>query len=53
LNPKTPYFASRFLLSHLPSSELREVAQSGQVPPALSKDAMELLDKKRTRRQGR
>jgi hypothetical protein len=53
LNPKTPYFASRFLLVHLQLSDLREVAQSGMVPPSLAHDAVAQIEKKRTRKMGR
>ncbi|HZV01121.1 MAG TPA: hypothetical protein VFF73_30690 [Planctomycetota bacterium] len=53
LNPKTPYFASRFLLTHLQLSDLREVSQSGLVPPALTHDALAQIEKKRTRKMGR
>ncbi len=53
LNPKTPYFASRFLLGHLQASDLREIAHSGQVPPQLASDALKQIESKRTRRMGR
>jgi hypothetical protein len=47
LNPKTPYFASRFLLVHLSNADLREVSRNALTPPALAKDASQLLDKKK------
>ncbi|MBI3724226.1 hypothetical protein HY251_09780 [bacterium] len=51
LNPKTPYFASRFLINVLQSADLREISKNSLVPPTLAKDALQMLDKKRTRRQ--
>jgi hypothetical protein len=53
MNPKTPFYATRALLVHLPSSELREISQSALVPPGLAHEAMAIIDKKRTRRLGR
>ena len=50
LNPKTPYHASRWLVSRMPVSMLREIVTSPGVPPQLTKDALQAIDKKRTRR---
>ena len=50
VNQKTPFFATRALLSHLPTSELREISTSSLVPPGLAQEALAMIDKKRTRR---
>jgi hypothetical protein len=50
VNPKTPFFATRALLSHLPMSELREISTNSLVPPGLAQEALAMINKKRTKR---